>query len=84
MASGRGADPRRARRQIPVVLALWPMTGPVFTRTYAYPGSEIDLIARSVVPAGYLSGLKARLLLRLVLRAKIDLSTVAAAFAPYH
>jgi L-asparaginase len=36
--------------RIPVVLASRVMTCPVFTRTYGYPGSEIDLIARSVVP----------------------------------
>jgi L-asparaginase len=59
------------------------MTGPVFTRTYGYPGSEIDLLARNLVPAGYLSGLKARLLLGLILRAIVDRSTVAEAFAPY-
>jgi L-asparaginase len=68
---------------IPVVLASRAMTGPVFTRTYGYPGSEIDLIARDVVPAGYLSGLKARLLVGFILRAKVDRSAVAAAFAPY-
>jgi L-asparaginase len=69
--------------KIPVVLASRAMTGPVFTRTYGYPGSEIDLLARNLVPAGYLSGLKARLLLGLILRAIVDRSTVAEAFAPY-
>jgi L-asparaginase len=69
--------------RIPVVLATRPMTGPVFTRTYGYPGSEIDLIARNLVPAGYLSGLKARLLLGLSLRPGKRAGTVDEAFAPY-
>ena len=68
--------------KIPVVLASRAMTGHVFTRTYGYPGSEIDLIQRGVVPAGYLSGLKARLLLGLVMRGGKG-ADVAAAFAPY-
>jgi L-asparaginase len=69
--------------RIPVVLATRAMTGPVFTRTYGYPGSEIDLIARNLVPAGYLSGLKARLLLGLTLRSGKGVETVSKAFAPY-
>jgi L-asparaginase len=69
--------------KVPVVLASRAMTGPAFTRTYGYPGSEIDLLARNLVPAGYLSGLKARLLLGLVLRVIVHRSTVAEAFAPY-
>jgi len=28
------------------------MVGPVLRRTYRYPGWEIDLIARNLVPAG--------------------------------
>ena len=68
-------------QKMPVVLASRAMTGHVFTRTYGYPGAEIDLIKRGVVPAGYLPGLKARLLLGLVLRDKGG--DVAAAFAPY-
>ncbi|MGH8616383.1 MAG: asparaginase [Burkholderiales bacterium] len=68
-------------KKIPVVLASRAMTGPVFTNTYGYPGAEIDLIKRGVVTAGYLSGLKARLLLGLVRRGKGG--DVAAAFAPY-
>jgi L-asparaginase len=69
--------------QIPVVLASRSMTGPVFTSTYGYPGAEIDLIKRGLVPSGYLSGLKARLLLSLVTRNRVDAGAVAAAFAPY-
>ena len=69
--------------KIPVALASRAMTGPVFTRTYGYPGSEIDLIARNLVPAGYLSGLKARLLLGFCLRVGKGAGAVAAAFAPY-
>jgi L-asparaginase len=69
--------------KIPVVLASRAMTGPVFTRTYGYPGSEIDLIARNLVPAGYLSGLKARLLLGFILRSGRGAGSVAEAFAPY-
>jgi L-asparaginase len=67
--------------QLPVVLSSRAMTGDVFTKTYGYPGAEIDLIQRGVVPSGYLSGLKARLLLGLVRRDAA--SSVADAFAPY-
>ena len=67
--------------KIPVVLSSRSMTGPVFTSTYGYPGAEIDLIKRGLIPSGYLSGLKARLLLGLALRKSKD--GVAAAFAPY-
>jgi L-asparaginase/Glu-tRNA(Gln) amidotransferase subunit D len=69
--------------KIPVVLASRAMPGPVFTQTYGYPGSEIDLIARHLTPAGYLSGLKARLLLALFLRSGKKPGTAAQAFAPY-
>ena len=70
-------------RKIPVVLASRAMTGPVFTNTYGYPGAEIDLIKRGLIPAGYLSGLKARLLLGLVLRDAKGAGKVAEAFAVY-
>jgi L-asparaginase len=70
--------------KIPVVLASRAMTGPVFTRTYGYPGSEIDLIQRGILTSGYLSGLKARLLLGLVLRNAKSAAKVSEAFAPYH
>jgi L-asparaginase len=69
--------------KIPVVLATRAMTGPVFTSTYGYPGSEIDLMARNLVPAGYLSGLKARLLLGFSLRSGKGAAAVAEAFSAY-
>jgi len=67
--------------KIPVVLASRSMTGPVFTRTYGYPGAEIDLIKRGCIPSGYLSGEKARLLLGLALRG--GAKNVEGVFAPY-
>ncbi|WP_144186707.1 asparaginase [Elioraea rosea] len=70
-------------RAIPVILASRAMTGPVFTSTYGYPGGEIDLIGRGLVPAGHLSGLKARILLGLALRGGGGREAALSAFAPY-
>jgi len=69
--------------RVPVVLASRSMTGPVFSQTYGYPGGEIDLIKRGLVPSGYLSGLKARLLLGLSQRAGKDHAVVSKVFEPY-
>jgi len=69
--------------RIPVVLASRAMTGPVFTGTYGYAGGEIDLIARGLIPAGHLSGLKARLLLGLALRGGGGAAAAEAAFMAY-
>lgn len=70
-------------RQMPVVLATRVAAGPAFTTTYGYPGSEIDLIDRGALSAGTLSGLKARLLLMLLLRSQVDRAAVEAGFRRY-
>jgi L-asparaginase len=59
------------------------MTGPVFTHTYGYDGGEIDLLKRGLIPAGHLSGLKARLLLGLALRGGSGREQAVRAFAAY-
>ncbi len=69
--------------RLPVLLASRTLAGPAFERTYGYPGSEIDLIARGVIPAGLLNGLKARLLLAFALRAGWEPETIRAAIAAY-
>ncbi len=69
--------------QIPVVLATRTLNGPVFARTYGYPGSEIDLLARGAISAGLLQGPKARILLALCLRAGLSSPAIAKAFAAY-
>ncbi len=52
---------------MPVVLASRTGSGEVLRHTYGYAGSERDLLARGLVPAGPLDGLKARVLLSLLI-----------------
>lgn len=54
-------------QHIPVILSSRVRAGSVFERTYGYRGAEIDLLNKGLVPAGRLSGRKARILLSLIL-----------------
>lgn len=78
------AEPLEAlSARMPVVLATRVPGGPVFRATYGFPGSERDLIAKGLVPAGLLSAHKARLLLAVLLAGGADRRAVADAFAAY-
>lgn len=73
----------RVAARIPVVLASRVSAGPVFQETYGYPGSEIDLLERGATGSGVLSGLKARLLLQLLLLAGADAGRIRSAFGAF-
>jgi L-asparaginase len=65
---------------MPVVLASRTGTGEILQRTYGFPGSEVDLLERGLIPAGYLDGLKARILLSLLLRTGMTRGDIPPAF----
>lgn len=66
--------------RLPVVLASRTGSGEVLRETYGFPGSERDLLTRGVIPAGFLDGRKARILLSLLLAAGTDRGGVRRAF----
>lgn len=67
--------------RIPVALASRTPAGPGLTRTYGFPGSERDLLARGLIPSGWLHPYKARVLLRALLAARAEPQEIAAAFS---
>jgi L-asparaginase len=69
--------------RMPVVLASRTGGGEVLRSTYGFPGSEIDLISRGLIPAGALDGRKARLFLSLLLRAGKTVEEIGEAFASW-
>lgn len=74
---------RKLTREVPVVLASRTGAGQVLRDTYSFAGSERDLAGLGVVPAGYLDGLKARILLSLLLACGADADAVRKAFAEF-
>jgi L-asparaginase len=67
--------------QMPVVLCTRVRAGRVFTATYGFPGSEMDLLSRGLIAGGHITPGKARLLLSLLLSVGTDRSEIARVFA---
>ena len=74
-ATGGGHVPKamvealgQAAQRIPIVYASRTRHGDTMQATYDFPGAETDLLARGLIPAGWLDGIKSRLLLLLLLR----------------
>lgn len=70
----------RCLEAMPVLLATRVPGGPVFTRTYGFAGSEIDLLAKGVIPTGDLGPVRARLLLQLALASNTPRGEIAQLF----
>ena len=62
----------KAAARMPVILASRTGNGPLLESTYDFPGSEKRLLAGGLISAGSLDGLKARILLTLVLMTATD------------
>jgi L-asparaginase len=74
----------RAAQDRPVVLASRTGAGETLAATYGFTGGEIDLQRRGLVRAGWLDGLKARVLLTLLLRrGRSARAEVVEAFQPW-
>ncbi|HEY3981698.1 MAG TPA: asparaginase domain-containing protein [Streptosporangiaceae bacterium] len=72
---------KRLAARMPVVFASRTGAGGLYTSTAGYPGSERDLIDGGLIPAGALDGLKARVLLSLLLADGAGRDRIAATLA---
>lgn len=68
---------------VPVVVATRIASGGTSTHHYAYPGSEVDLLASGAVMAGLLPPAKARLLLQGLLASNADPDQIRESFSDF-
>ncbi|HEX7404634.1 MAG TPA: asparaginase [Candidatus Nanopelagicaceae bacterium] len=69
--------------RIPVILTSRTGAGELLRQTYAFPGSEQDVLSRGAVSAGSLDGIKARILLSLILTLAPELDEAKRAFEDF-
>ena len=67
-------------RNLPVVLTSRAGAGAALTRTYAFAGSEMELLRAGLIPGGSLHPLKSRVLLILLIATGIELDSIRAEF----
>lgn len=67
--------------QLPVVLATRVPQGPLFSQTYSFIGSEMDILERGAIYSGSLGSLRARILLSLLLSAGFSGEELRSEFA---
>ena len=72
---------RELVQRIPVVLASRTGAGTVLSRTYAFPGSETELLQVGLISAGSLHPLKARVLLTMLIASGADQTAIRAEFS---
>ena len=83
VAADAVAQVAQVAADLPVVLCSRIGTGPAPTATYGYPGGEIDLLSRGLLPGRMLSPVKARLLLALLLGAGLSGDELRTVFDTY-
>lgn len=65
---------------LPVVLCSRTGSGPVFRKTYGYQGAEMDLLRRGLICGGWLTPLKARVLLWLLIAQDLRIPNICSEF----
>ncbi|MCF8473349.1 MAG: asparaginase [Emcibacter sp.] len=70
-------------QKMPVILSSRTGSGHIYEKTYGFKGSEIDLLNRGLIPSGILDGLKARILLTLLLMSGANNSDIRTAFGQW-
>mgnify|MGYP006162463979 CR=1 FL=1 len=77
--SGPGCEPHsRAAKRIPVVAYCRSERGVILNATYGYRGSEQDLRATGIIPAGFLSPQAARMKLLACLASGLSIDEIEA------